>query len=101
MLQGLCYCMVFPHGTVTAKYLSVTSEAGLGKKVAMGVGEGGQEPQQQNQHHPLTHHTNISLPLVHLPQLSEMFSLKIGLVWSFCCVKLQLFLSLLMEKNTS
>lgn len=69
----------------------------------MGVGEGGQEPQQQNQHHPLTHHTHthISLPLIYLPQLSEMFSLKIGLVWSFCCDKLQLFLSSLMEKNTS
>lgn len=69
--------------------------------VAMGVGEGGQEPRQQNQHHPLTHQAQVSLPLIHLPQLSEMFSLKIGLFWSFCCDKLQLFLSSLMEKNTS
>lgn len=67
----------------------------------MEVGEGGPRAPVAKPTPSLTHHAHVSLPLVHLSQLSETFSLKIGLFWSFCCDKLQLLTSLLVKKNSS
>lgn len=58
----------------------------------MGVGESGQEPQQQNQHPPPDPpSTHISLLLIHLPQLTELFSLKIGLFGAFAVISYNSF----------